>query len=143
MDSYFLYLRSRPNKKSEKSEKNEKYISFEAQSISDNKEAYLNLDLTKKKFCVMTKPDNKTFHVFFNVENKNINIPISNFDKGKNELTINSSSKKLKQFILNINNLGQKNKNNNKVNNPNLVGLNNNCKKICLIIIHLMIKILK
>ena len=88
LDPYFLYLKSTPN---QTKEKKEKYISFEARNIKDNKEACLSLDLTKKKFNVMIKPDNKTFTVFFNVENNNINIPISNFDKGKNEVTINSS----------------------------------------------------
>ena len=105
LDPYFLYLKSTPNQTKEKKEK-EKYISFEACNIKDNKEACLSLDLTKNKFDVMIKPDNKTFTVFFNVENNNINIPISNFDKGKNEVTINSSSKKLKfKGAINITNL--------------------------------------
>jgi len=68
----------------------------------------------------MIKPDNKTFTVFFNVENNNINIPISNFDKDKNEVTINSSSKKLK-LILNKNNSDMKNKGSIKINNTNSV----------------------
>ena len=68
----------------------------------------------------MIKPDNKTFTVFFNVENKNINIPISNFDKGRNEVSINSSSKKLK-LILNKNNSDVNNKRPIKINNTNSV----------------------
>ena len=119
LEPYFLYLKSTPN---QTKEKKEKYISFEARNIKDNKEACLSLDLTKKKFNVMIKPDNKTFTVFFNVENNNINIPISNFDKGKNEVTINSSSKKLKfkgaVKIKNLNSVEQgKKKKENSFNN--------------------------
>ena len=120
LDPYFLYLKSPPN---QIKEKKEKYISLEVNNIKDNKEACLSLDLTKNKFDIMIKPDNKTFSVFFNVENNNINIPISNFDKGKNEVTINSSSKKLKfKGAIKINNLnsveqGKKEKENSFNNN--------------------------
>ena len=117
LDPYFLYLKSPSNPIKEKKEK---YISFEAKNIEDNKEACLRLDLTKNKFDVMIKPDNRTFSIFFNVENNNINIPISNFDKGKNEVSINSSSKKLK-LILNKNNSDMNNKGPIKRNNLNSV----------------------
>lgn len=119
LDYYFLYLKSPPiliNKKKEQ----EKYISFEAKSNKDNKEAFFSLDLTNKKFDVMIKPDNRIFTIFFNAENNNINIPIKYLDKSKNELTINSYSKKSKKLIPNnANNSGKYNNGNINFNNSN------------------------
>lgn len=112
LDYYFLYLKSPPIRINEKKEK-EIYISFEANNIKDDKEASLSLDLTNKTFNVTIKPDNRIFTIFFNAENNNIHIPIKYFDKSKNELTINSYSKKLKKVIPNnMNNSGKYNQDN-------------------------------
>ena len=93
LDYYFLYLKSPPIRINDKKEK-EKYISFEAKSSKDNKEAFLSLDLTKKKFDVKIKPDNKILSIFSNAENNNI-IPNNTNNSGKynkDNLNFNNSN---------------------------------------------------
>ena len=71
----------------------------------------------------MIKPDDEPFSIFFNADyNYNINIPISNYDKAKNKIIINSA---LKQFNFIINKLSQINKENTIEKRTNSNDINN------------------
>jgi len=82
LDSYFLFLKTPPKQKTEKCKQ---LISLEANIIKDNKEACLSLDLSKSKFDDKILPDNKIFSLFFNINGKFINNPISHDYENKNE----------------------------------------------------------